>query len=122
MPSKTREARLEQKKYIEVKLNERLSALSDAGKDPQTIAKDRAVRKLRADLRKASGRLTAIDQKEKKIEEMANAKKEKTEKPKEKSEKKAKAEDDQPEVSKRQQKKLARQKEKDKKQGEEGGS
>ena len=122
MPSKTREARLEQKKYIEVKLNERLSVLSEAGMDPQTIAKDRAVRKLRADLRKSSERLTAIDQKEKKIEEMANAKKEKTEKPKEKREKKAKAEDDQTEVSKRQQKKLAKQKEKDKKQGEEGGS
>ena len=122
MPSKSREARLEQKKYLEAKLSERLSALSEAGMDPQAAARDRAVKRLRADLRQAEERLSTIDKKEKKIEEMARAKEEKTQKPKEKKGKKARADDDQPEMSKRQQKKLAKQKDKGKKQGEEGDS
>jgi len=119
MPSKTREARLEQKGYLEAKLKERLETLGERGLDPRSISKDRGVRKLRADLRSTEERLTAIEEKEKKIAEMAGRKVEQqaAAKVKEKGKKKQAAED-QPEMSKRQKKKLEKQQEKEKKKTE----
>jgi hypothetical protein len=121
MPSKTKDARLEQKEYVEAKLNERLAELSEQGVGPQAAAKDSAVRKLRADLRKANQRLSAIESKEKKIEEMTRAKEEKLNEPKKEKARKREQEEAQPEMSKRQKKKLEKQKDKEKKK-DEGGS
>ena len=120
MPSKTREARLEQKSYLEAKLKERLDTLAEQGLEPRLVAKDRGVRKLRADLRSAKERLSAIDEKEKKIAEMAERKAERQAAPKVKDKgKKKQAAEDQREMSKRQRKKLEKQQEKQKKQPEE---
>lgn len=118
MPSKAKEARLEQKNQVEAKLNERLNHLAEKGLEPQVIAKDIAVRKLRADLRKANERLTVIEANEKKLEQMAQAKQEKLNQPKKEKAKGQKETEEQAEVSKRQRKKLEKQKEKEKKKGD----
>ncbi len=118
MPSKSKEARLEQKHLVEVKLNERLNQLAEQGLGPQAIAKDRAVRKLRADLRKATDRLTVIRAREGKLQQMAEAKQEKLAQPKKEKSKKTKEVEGESEMSKRQKKKLEKQKEKDKKKEE----
>lgn len=118
MPSKSKEARLEQKNLVEAQLNERLKALADKGMEPQAIAKDKAVRKLRADLRKANERLSVIRGREEKLEEMARARQEKVSAPKKQKEKKQKEGEEEPEMSKRQKKKLEKQKEKEKKKGD----
>lgn len=120
MPSKSKEARLEQKNLVEAQLNERLKALAEKGLEPQAIAKDTAVRKLRADLRKANERISVIEGREEKIEKMAKAKQEKLKTPKKEKEKKQKTEEEQAELSKRQRKKLEKQKEKEKKKGDTG--
>lgn len=113
MPSKTKEARLEQKTYLEAKLNERLAALAEQGMEPGSIAKDRGVRKLRADLRSTNERLAVIEGRAEKNEEMARHKAEKQAAPKVKDKgKKGKDMEEQPEMSKRQKKKLEKQKEK----------
>ena len=115
MPSKTREARLEQKAYFEKKLEERLSLLGEKGLDSKQITRDAAVKKLRAQLRKTNDRLTVIDAREQKVAEMAKAKAEKSAAPKkkEKAPKKESQKDD-AQMSKRQQKKRAKKEEKEK--------
>lgn len=118
MPSKAKEARLEQKVFVEAKLNERLATLAEQGLGPQAVAKDRAVRKLRADLRKANERLSVIEGKEKKVEDMARAKEEKSKEPKKEKTKKQDAGEAQSEMSKRQKKKLEKQKDKEKQKDE----
>ncbi len=117
MASKAKEVRLEQRSYVETKLNERLSALRVRGMDPRMIARDSAVRMLRAQLREADQRLRAIEEKEKKVEEMARRKAEKAaESKRDKRSRKKTAEDqDEAAMSKRQMKKLDKQKEKQKK-------
>ena len=120
MPSKIKEARVEQKDYLEVKLKERLAILAEQGIEPQRAAKDTAVRKIRAELRATTSRLAVIEGKEKKIEDMAKKKAEKNEKPSKEKSKKAKSTEDQPEMSKRQRKKLEKQQEKAKERDEEG--
>jgi transposase len=123
MPSKTREARLDQKSYLETKLKERLETLGEKGLDPRRAAKDRGVRKLRADLRSTVERLATIEEKEKKIAEMAGRKAEQQAAPKFKDKgKKKQAGEDEPEMSKRQRKKLEKQQEKQKKKTEESES
>ena len=122
MPSKSKEARLEQKNLVEAQLNERLKLLADQGMEPQAVAKDTAVRKLRADLRKANERLSAIQGREEKLEEMAKAKQEKAQAPKKEKGKKQKPGEEEQELSKRQKKKLEKQKDKEKKKGESGES
>ena len=119
MPSKSRETRLDQKAYVEARLNERLSALKESGVDPHAVPKDRAVRKLRADLRQVSERLSVIEKREQKVQEMARIREEKRQESKDKKDKKSKAEEEQAAVSKRQQKKLAKQQDKGKKKGQE---
>ncbi|MFO7785017.1 MAG: hypothetical protein ACQET7_14450 [Thermodesulfobacteriota bacterium] len=118
MPSKAKDARLEQKEIAEAKLNQRLAELAERNLGPQAAAKDRAVRKLRADLRKANERLSVIEGKEKKIEDMARAKEEKLKKPKKEKSKKQEAGEAQQEMSKRQKKKLEKQKDKEKQKDE----
>jgi len=120
MPSKSKEARLEQKTLVEAQLNERLKLLTEKGMEPQAIAKDNTVQKLRADLRKANERLSVIRGREEKLEEMARAKQEKAKTPKKEKGKKQQAGGEEPEMSKRQKKKLEKQKEKEKKKGETG--
>lgn len=123
MPSKSREARLEQKSYLEAKLKERLDTLAGQGLEPRRVAKDRGVRKLRADLRSAEERLAAIEEKEKKVAEMAEKKAQRQAAPKVKDKgKKKQAQEEQPEMSKRQRKKMEKQQEKQKKktEGDEG--
>ena len=121
MPSKTKDARLEQKSIVEATLNERLKTLAEKGLEPQAIAKDSTVRRLRADLRKANERLSVIEGREKKLEEMAQAREQKLQQPKKEKGKKKKGAEEQPEMSKRQKKKLEKQKGKDKKKGDEEG-
>lgn len=113
MPSKTKEARLQQKTNFEKKLAERLSLLGEKGLDSKQITRDSAVKKLRAQIRETNDRLKAIEAREHKIEEMAKAKAEKSAAPKEKASKK-KPKKEEAQESKRQQKKRAKKKEKDK--------
>ncbi len=113
MPSKTKEARLQQKIYFERKLSERLSLLGEKGLDSKQITRDSSVKKFRAQIRETNDRLKAIEGREQKIEEMAKAKAEKSAAPKEPekaSKKKSKKEDG--EQSKRQQKKRVKKEEK----------
>lgn len=122
MPSKAKDTRLAQQEYLEAKLNERLAELAEKGLGSQAAAKDRAVRKLRADLRKASERLSVIEGKEKKIEDMAKAKEEKSKVPKKEKKKKQDTGEVQTEMSKRQKKKLEKQKDKEKQKDEPGAA
>jgi len=114
MPSKSKTARLEQKAYWEEKLAQRLSALAEKGFPPEKIARDTAVKQLRARIRETGARLRVISEREKKAEEMARARAEKTAAPKMKKTKKTAEADAGGNVSKRQQKK---QKKKAEKQG-----
>jgi len=111
MASKDKESRLAQMSYWEEQLNQQLARLAEEGISPEKIAKDTEVKKLRAKLRETRDRLAVIEEKEKKLEEMAKAKAEKAAQPK-KSKKKKQQEEDEPAESKRQQKKK---KKKDKK-------
>ncbi len=105
MPSKSKEARLEQKNFWEEKLKQRLDVLAENGVDPRKSFKDRTVKKIRAKLRDTEARLNSIGTQEKKIEEMAAKKAEKLAAPKEKKTKKKLAEEVKGAESKRQQKK-----------------
>lgn len=117
MPSKTREARLDQKARQETKLNQRLADLAEKGYDKAKIVKDAKVKMLKAELRKTTARLKTIADKEKKREEMAMKKAEKTAAPKKEKAKKQKDDAAAAEVSKRQQKKREK---KEKKQTKDG--
>jgi hypothetical protein len=105
MTSKSKESRIEQKRYWETKLEHRLGALAEKGADPRNAAKDPAVKKMRAYLRETEARLKTITSLEVKAEEMAKKKAEKAAAPKEEKGKKGKAKQETQEMSKRQQKK-----------------
>ena len=102
MSSKTKESRTNQKMYWKDKLNQRLSLLGEKGLEPAKIAKDPTVRKLRAYIRETETRLRAIVDQEKKKEEMARMKAEKTSAPKKEKGEKKKDLEPQAEDSKRQ--------------------
>jgi hypothetical protein len=108
MASKDKQVRLDQKSYLEEKLNQHLTVLAGKGLLPERIAKDVSVRKIRAKMRKTEGRLKVIAELEKKMEEKARIKVEKTAPPKKKKPKEA------PVESKRQKKKEKKSKEKKK--------
>jgi len=112
MASKDKQVRLDQKSYLEEKLNQRLTVLAGKGLLPERIAKDVIVRKIRAKMRKAEGRLKVIAKLEKKTEEKARIKVEKMALPK--KEKKKKEAEMAPVESKRQKKKEKKSKEKKK--------
>lgn len=105
MPSKTREARVDQKVSLESELSQRLADLTEKGRKSDKLTRDPKVRKLRAQLRKTTNRLEVIAAKEKKIEEMAKAKAEKASLPIKEKAKKQKGTSEEAEMSKRQQKK-----------------
>ena len=116
MASKDKQVRLDQKSYLEEKLNQRLTVLADKGLLPGRIAKDTTVKKIRAKMRETEGRLKAIAELEKKMEEKARIKAEKTALPK--KEKKKKEVEKTPVESKRQKKKEKKPKEKKEKKNE----
>ena len=105
MGSKGREAKEGQKAYWENKLNQRLSYLTEKGLEPTKIAKDAAVRRIRAQIRKTEGRLGVITGLEKKTAEMARIKAEKISSSEKEKSKKSKEPEKATEMSKRQQKK-----------------
>ena len=105
MASKSKEVREDQKDYWQNKLNQRLSVLADRGLEPQRIAKDATVRKIRAKIRTSNARLKALVLLEKKVEELARIKSEKMVAPKKEKTKKQKELEKAPEISKRQEKK-----------------
>ena len=104
MGSKHRAARDEQRLYWENRLSQRLALLTEKGLEPASIAKDPAVRKIRAQIRETAARLSAIDALEKKTAEMAKAEKADASK-KETGKKKKRPPEEASEESKRQQKK-----------------
>lgn len=106
MGSESKEVRLGQKEYWETQLDRRISELTERGVAPTVMPKDAAVRKMRAEIRKAVSRLQVIEAKEKKIADMAKAKKSADSKGK--KQKAKKGGDKSPEMSKRQQKKKAK--------------
>ena len=113
MASKDKQVRLDQKSYLEEKLNQRLTVLAGKGLLPERIAKDVTVRKIRAKMRKTEGRLKVIAELEKKTEEKARIKVEKTAPPKkEKKKKKPKEAPVEIKRQKKQEKKLKEKKEK----------
>jgi len=89
--------------YWEEQLKQRLALLAEKGVASEKITKDTEIKKLRAKMRETRDRLGAIEEKEKKLEEMDKARAEKAAMPK-KSKKKKKEEEPSAE-SKRQQKK-----------------
>jgi len=114
MASKEKAVRLEQKVRWEEKLNQRLSLLADRGAGSEKISKDTTVKQLRAKMRETDKRLRVIEEKEKKLEEMAKVKAEKLAVPKKEKGKKGKTSKDQPADSKRQQKKKKKKEKKEK--------
>ena len=90
MASKEKAARLEQKVHWEKKLNQRLSLLADRGAGSEKISKDTTVKQLRAKMRETDKRLRVIEEKEKKLEQMAKVKAEKLAVPKKEKGKKGK--------------------------------
>ena len=114
MPSKTKEARLEQKQYFEKKLAERLTLLGEKGLEPRQITRDAGVKKLRAQIRKTNDRLKVIEGLEQRSEEMLRSKEEKAAAPKKKEKaSKKKSQEEEAQMSKRQQKKRAKKEEKE---------
>jgi hypothetical protein len=109
MTSKSREVRVEQKKYWETKLEQRLGVLAERGLEAKNVVRDPAVKKIRAHLRETEARMRAITSLEAQTEEMARKKAEKAAAPKEKKGRKVKEET--LEMSKRQQKKKKKKKE-----------
>ena len=113
MPSKSKEARLEQMTYFEKKLDDRLSLLAEQGLDSKQITRDSAVKKLRAQIRKTNDRLKVIQDLQTKSDEMARLKAEKLAAPKKEKEAKKKSQEEEAQVSKRQKKKMAKKEEKE---------
>jgi hypothetical protein len=103
MASKDKESRLAQMDYWEEQLKQRLARLAEKDVAPEAIAKDKEVKKFRAKVRDTRDRLAVIEEREKKLEEMAKARAKKAAQPK-KSKKKKQTEEEAAE-SKRQQKK-----------------
>ena len=105
MASKDKESRLGQMSDWEEQLNQRLALLAEKGVASGQIAKDTEVKKIRAKIRETRDRLKAIEEREKKLEDMAQAKAEKAAMPKISKKKKKSEEEENAEESKRQQKK-----------------
>jgi len=114
MASKTKEARLEQRRYWDKQLEQRVSLLKEKGLDADKISRDVTVRKLRAKVRETGQRLRSIEGKELKKEEMARVKAVKLATPKIKKSDKKKAAEEQTAESKRQQKKKKKKEEQNK--------
>ena len=83
MTSKSRETRLTQKAAWELKLQKLTALLAEKGQDEKQIARDAAVKALKANVKAAGVRLRAIDATEKRTAELAAIKAERLAKPKE---------------------------------------
>ena len=103
MASKDKESRLAQMSYWEEQLKLRFAQLAEKDIAPEKAAKDSEIKKIRAKMRDTRDRLAVIVEKEKKVEEMAEAKAKKAAKPK--VSKKKKKQEEEAAESKRQQKK-----------------
>jgi len=112
MASKDKEARLAQKAYWQDRLDQRLNALAQDGKEAAQIEKDSEVRRLRALVKESNSRLKTIEAKEAKKEEMSRIKAERLAAPKEEKTKKKKGAEEDKQESKRQQKKKKKKAEK----------
>ena len=108
MGSNSKEVRLNQQIYWKGKLDERMSVLNAQGLDSGKIARDRAVRKIRAEIRRAMSRLRVVENLEKKTQDMADAKVKKASEGKKKKARKGKESQEAAGMSKRQQKKRAK--------------
>ncbi len=113
MASKSKETREGQKAYWENKLNQRMSILAEKGIESGKIAKDPAVKKIRARIRQTQGRLKVIADSEKKTDEGSRIKAEKMASAKKEKGKKEKDPEKEPDTSKRQQKKTKKKESKD---------
>jgi hypothetical protein len=111
MPSKTKDSRLDQKSHWQEELNRRISELTAAGASKEKIGKDAAVRRIRAEIRKSSARLTAIGRRAKQLEDMAVRRAEKAAAPKQEKKKKGKAEEEAAAAQTKRQKKKQQKKE-----------
>ncbi len=98
--------------YWEEQLSQRLAQLAEKEVAPEKIAKDTEIKKIRAKIRETRDRLGAIEEKEKKLEKMVEARAEKAAKPKKSKKKKGKEETSA--ESKRQQKKKKKKEKKSK--------
>jgi hypothetical protein len=105
MSSEKRATRRNQKQDGQRRLERRLAFLKEKGAEPQTIAKDSGIRKLRAEIRKTEARLRVIQAKEDKTEQMAVDKANKAKTPEPEKGKKQNEKGQKSEGSKRQQKK-----------------
>ena len=98
--------------YWEEQLDQRLALLAEKDVAHEKIAKDTEIKKIRAKIRDTRDRLGAIEEKEKKLEEMVKARAEKAAMPKKSKKKKKEAEAS--DESKRQQKKKKKKEKKSK--------
>lgn len=105
MGSKQKETVLEQKSYFEAKLKERRSYLAEKGIDPQKIAKDQVLKKIKSKIRKMTARLEALDKIKRKTEELEKIKAERLAAPPKQKGKKAKESEEEPETGKEKKKK-----------------
>ena len=77
MSSKSKEARLEQRRVLEKKLELRLSKLADLGVAKEKAKSDPLVKKLQAQIRETNLRIAAYDQNAEKVLAMKQAKEKK---------------------------------------------
>jgi hypothetical protein len=82
------EVRQAQKASLEKELAGRLALLKTRGLDEKEIAKDPLLKNLRAKMKQANGRISAIDKKSRRTEDLARIKAEKAAQPKEQPEEK----------------------------------
>ena len=108
MASKSMEAREHQKAYWKSKLEQRVAFLKDQGVTSELTLKDSGVRHIRAKIRETERRLRAIENKEKKGEEVARLREKRLAEKQDKTGKR-KPEQEEGAVSKRQQKKQKKQ-------------
>ncbi len=105
MASKLRSAREAQKAEWQAKLAQRTDELKGAGADDGVLKKDTVIRQLKAKIREATFRITAIEAREKKLEDMARAREEKKAAPPKEKGKKAAAQVEEPKSKKKEKKK-----------------
>src|SRR4030065_463368 len=92
MPSKSKNARLEQLQILKKKLDLRLQQLAQKGMSKEKAQIDPLVKSLKAKIRQTNIRIAAFEKYVKQTEELAEAKAQKLAEPKKKKEKKKKAE------------------------------
>ena len=105
MGSKQEATAVDHKAYYEAKLNERRSYLVEKGIDPQGIAKDTILKKLKAKVKEVNLKIAAIAEIKKRTEELAKIKADRLATPKKEKAAKEKAPEAPPEEGKEKKKK-----------------